>query len=233
MSNESYLSLLIDGPMQSWGFSSRFQRRSTASHPTKSGIIGLIAAAMGIDKSAIDEPEQIHELSKLNLTVITLPRGDHNLRGHRLEDYHTVEGTQLADGKISNDAVITRREYLLDVRFGVLLKGSSSLLDLVANAMQNPRWGVWLGRKCCIPATPVFVALAPELSTVWQLLLKRSGLNTDLPINAFERIEEMSSFSSPANFPVTIDTVADQPTSFCKPNSQVPRRIRIVQALHS
>lgn len=229
MSNESYLSLLIDGPMQSWGYSSRFQRRSTSSHPTKSGIIGLIAAAMGIDKYAHDEPKLIQELGELNLTVITLPRL--NRIGLRMEDYHTVERTKSADGGSNKNAVITHREYLLDVRFGVLLKGSAKLLDRVAGAMQNPRWGVWLGRKCCIPATPVFVALDPNLPNVWQCLLKRSGLSTDLPINAFEQVEEISTFSSSTASPERIDTIADQPTSFRKPNSQAPRRIRTIQAL--
>ena len=231
MSNESHLSLLIDGPMQSWGFSSRFERRSTALHPTKSGIIGLIAAAMGIDKFALDEPDRIQELSKLNLTIVSLPRRNHDLNRLRMEDFHTVEGTQLANKQINKNAVITRREYLLDVRFGVLLKGNPALLSRVASAMQNPRWGVWLGRKCCIPATPVFVSLASDLPTIWQLLLKRSGLNMDLQINAFERVEEMPTFSSHMGTLESIDTIADHPTSFCKPNSQIPRRIRTVQAL--
>ena len=48
MSNKACLALLLDGPMQSWGFTSRFTRRTTALHPTKSGVVGLLAAALGI-----------------------------------------------------------------------------------------------------------------------------------------------------------------------------------------
>lgn len=55
MSDTSYLALLLDAPLQSWGFASRFERRTTALHPTKSGIIGLICAAMGLAKGSAEE----------------------------------------------------------------------------------------------------------------------------------------------------------------------------------
>ena len=56
MSSETaYLALLLDGPLQSWGFASRFQRRTTGLHPTKSGVVGLICAAMGLAKGSPDE----------------------------------------------------------------------------------------------------------------------------------------------------------------------------------
>ena len=47
MSSNACLSLLLDAPIQSWGHSSRFERRATALHPTRSGILGIVAAAMG------------------------------------------------------------------------------------------------------------------------------------------------------------------------------------------
>ena len=52
----AYLALLLDAPLQSWGFASRFQRRTTGLHPTKSGVIGLICAAMGLAKGSAEEP---------------------------------------------------------------------------------------------------------------------------------------------------------------------------------
>ena len=55
MSDAAYLAILLDGPLQSWGFASRFQRRTTALHPTKSGVIGLISAAMGLAKGSAAE----------------------------------------------------------------------------------------------------------------------------------------------------------------------------------
>ena len=47
MSDTAYLALLLDAPLQSWGFASRFQRRTTGLHPTKSGVIGLICCRDG------------------------------------------------------------------------------------------------------------------------------------------------------------------------------------------
>ena len=43
----SVLLLRLAGPLQSWGTSSRFVRRNTDRVPSKSGIIGLLAAAQG------------------------------------------------------------------------------------------------------------------------------------------------------------------------------------------
>ena len=44
------LLLRLAGPMQSWGTTSRFDQRDTGKEPSKSGVIGLLAAAMGIDR---------------------------------------------------------------------------------------------------------------------------------------------------------------------------------------
>ncbi len=74
MSDTAYLALLLDAPMQSWGFASRFQRRTTGLHPTKSGVIGLICAAMGVAKGSDEERAMLPELAKLRMTSIVIPR---------------------------------------------------------------------------------------------------------------------------------------------------------------
>ena len=61
---------------------------------------------------------------------------------------------------MNRDAVITHRQYLLDARFGIILHGDRNLLERAAAALRDPVWGVWLGRKSCIPAAPVFAGLA-------------------------------------------------------------------------
>src|SRR2546427_280809 len=123
MSETAYLALLLDGPLQSWGFASRFDRRTTALHPTKSGIIGLICAAMGLAKGSPEEREVLPELAASKMMSITIPREARSdgkrLPLLRIEDYNTVIDTRRASGKMNPDAVITRREYLLDARYGV------------------------------------------------------------------------------------------------------------------
>jgi CRISPR system Cascade subunit CasD len=76
MLSNACLALLLDGPMQSWGYSSRFDRRTTALHPTRSGIIGLLAAALGINKYGSDEGKQLARLAPLHITTVSLPRRD-------------------------------------------------------------------------------------------------------------------------------------------------------------
>lgn len=224
MSNNSCLTLLLDGPMQSWGFSSRFQRRATARYPTKSAVIGILAAAMGIDKYALSEAVHIAHLSQLKMTAVVLPKQnvhyDKEIEPRIIEDYHTVMGTSTADRKES-DPVQTYRQYLLDARFGVMLVGDSSVLARAADAIQNPCWGVWFGRKCCIPAAPLFVSLLSDSTASWKILLERVGMKPDLPLESFMHIEEVDEFAE------GVDTISDQPITFSAPNVHAPRRIHV------
>jgi CRISPR system Cascade subunit CasD len=196
MSSEACIALLLDGPMQSWGHTSRFERRSTALHPTRSGVLGLIAAALGIDKQASNEAKQLVRFAPLNLTTVTLPRHSHragHLHIRRLEDYHTATGIRRASGKVDADATVqSYRHYLLDARFGVLLQGPSALLDEIVAALRNPKWGVWLGRKCCLPATPVLVGPPGTRAEAWQQLLKRTRYTGSETEDQFDRVIEVT-----------------------------------------
>lgn len=228
MSSEACLALLLDGPMQSWGHASRFDRRTTALHPTRSGIVGLIAAAMGIDKHAPDESEQLGRLEPLILTTLQLGRLDR--RGEtmpirRLEDYHTVTGIRRASGKVEDDATVqTYRHYLLDARFAVLIEGPALLLEEIATALRDPKWGVWFGRKSCLPATPVLAAGPGERFVVWASLLTRIGLPTTLTEEHFDRVVEVKPGSPDA------DRLDDAPIAFGAPigNRHGPRWIQVI-----
>jgi CRISPR system Cascade subunit CasD len=194
MSADACLALLLDGPLQSWGHASRFERRTTALHPTRSGVFGLIAAALGINKHAADEAGQLARFQPLSVTTVTLPR--RNRRGEellirRLEDYHTVTGIRRASGKVEKDATVqTYRHYLQDAQFGVLLEGSTGLLEEIAAALRNPRWGVWFGRKSCLPASPVLATPPGERANVWTQLLLRAGYSGAETIQQFDHVVE-------------------------------------------
>lgn len=60
------LALCLDAPMQSWGIQSTAGIRDTATEPTKSGIVGLLAAALGVPR---DDDESIAVLAGLHLAV--------------------------------------------------------------------------------------------------------------------------------------------------------------------
>lgn len=214
MSDTAYLALLLDGPLQSWGFSSRFQRRTTGLHPTKSGVIGIVCAAMGLAKGSPEERGTLPQLAKVKMTSVALPRRLPGANGplsvRRLEDYHTVLNTRRASGVMNKDAVVTHRQYLLDARFGVILEGDRLVLARAAAALEDPVWGVWFGRKSCIPAEPVYRGL---FDTEPQAQRELIG---DKPIGEFTTVSEVEDFADGT------DSVSDQPVSFGDATSSGP-----------
>ncbi|HOW64859.1 MAG TPA: type I-E CRISPR-associated protein Cas5/CasD [Candidatus Paceibacterota bacterium] len=176
-----HLPLWFDAPLQSWGFASRFQRRATGLFPTRSGVFGLVCAAMGLPKGPATDAK-LQQFSGTRLTLRQFPRCagqklDSPLLVQRLEDFHTVLNTRRASGAMNPDPVITRRQYLLEARFGLRLSGGRDLLEPVAAAIRDPRWGVWLGRKSCLPAAPLCPGgpYATE-DDAWQALLRAASL---------------------------------------------------------
>ncbi|MEO5344281.1 MAG: type I-E CRISPR-associated protein Cas5/CasD [Gammaproteobacteria bacterium SHHR-1] len=140
------LLLRCAGPMQSWGSRSRFQERDTEREPTKSGVIGLLCAALGLDRA-----EPLDQLRALRMGV----RVD---RPGRLErDFHTAQEVLKATGK-GTDNLISNRYYLADAAFLVGLEGENALLRSLHQALKNPRWPLFLGRKSFPPGCPVWLA---------------------------------------------------------------------------
>ncbi len=148
------LFLRLEGPLQSWGERSRWSIRDTAPEPTKSGVVGLMACALGI--SADDD---LRTLSRSICIGIRCDRA-----GSVLRDYHTVVGGVMsAEGKIKINAntkepetVVSERYYLADASFLVAVKAETQLVARLRHALQDPTWPFYLGRKSCPPATPVF-----------------------------------------------------------------------------
>jgi len=214
MSDHAHLALRLEGPLQSWGYESQFNRRQTGPLPTKSALLGLCAAAMGLAKGSADEAAMLPRLAELRCLVLALNRpGAAGFATARLEDYHTVQNTRTADGKIKATH-LTRRDYLTDARFLGLLSGERLLAQRVSAALQDPVWGVWLGRKACIPSAPVFAGLFDSEADALAALLGGE------PIDAFTRQREVAAFAEGT------DSLPDQPLSFAIPRAFAPRRVR-------
>jgi len=228
MSANACIALLLDGPMQSWGFASRFTRRTTALHPTRSGIFGIIAAASGIDKHGENESSLVARFASIRVTVVTLPRQDYRGKDRlmqRLDDYHTVTGIRRASGKVKDDAtVLTNRHYLMDARFGVLLEGDTSLLAEIEEALTNPKWGIWFGRKCCLPATPVLATKRSAPAEAWCALLKKTGYPSEERLEHFDHVLEVAAGESGA------EPLEDMPVGYGQPIGErhTSRWIRLI-----
>ena len=143
--------LHIDSPLQSWGTNSRFQHRSAGYAPSKSAICGMICAACGVAKQSTAETEIISAFAEVKMDCYTLKSDG------VLTDYHTVQNFRRARGAIeANDAVLTYRQYWQSARYNVVLSSKDyAFICRIHAALQSPVWGVWFGRKCCIPAAPI------------------------------------------------------------------------------
>ena len=150
--NANTLFLRLEGPLQAWGDQqSKFVVRRTAEAPTKSGVVGMLCAALGASRTQAAD-EWLPRLIDLRMGVrIDRP-------GIRWWDYHTVgAGMQMriAEGGAKPGAMLTRREYLCDASFLVALQGQPDLIGRLEAQMQVPKWTLYLGRKCCPPSRPL------------------------------------------------------------------------------
>lgn len=142
----STLLIRLQTPMQAWGVESKFNVRDTCREPTKSGIIGLLCCALGRKRD-----ENVDDLVNLRMGV----RVDQE--GVMMRDFQTARNIMSANGEVGADT-ISQRFYLSDAIFLVGLEGSDDLLlKKLLNALQHPRWLLYLGRRAFPPSNPVWL----------------------------------------------------------------------------
>ncbi len=130
---------------------------------------------------------------------------------------------------MDTDCVLTHRMYLTDSSFGIILEGSGKILSEIAAALANPRWGIWLGRKTCVPTAPVLAKRVSAGEPADAVSVDRtealSLLIGDNPLESFTRQEEVESFAEGR------DSLPDVPISFASEKREfAPRRVRTSQA---
>ncbi|MEV6617296.1 type I-E CRISPR-associated protein Cas5/CasD [Streptomyces sp. NPDC051051] len=182
------------GPLQSWGHHSHFNQRDTAAFPTRSGILGLLAAALGRSRE-----KPIDDLAQLHITV----RVDRP--GVLLRDLHTVGGglpaaatvTTAQGKKRSGDTttLLSHRYYLADAAFTVAVTSPTPtpLLTACAHALRTPKWPLFLGRRACPPTGPLFLAL------------------TENALHHLVRLPLAAPAPHPGTTPRTVDFLSDHP----------------------
>lgn len=143
------LLLRLVGPMQSWGTTSRFDQRDTGKEPSKSGVIGLVAAALGIDRENWTDLEPV---TRLSMGV------RHDRPGVPKRDYQTAQNIISADGSKMHLTAVTTRNYLADAAFLVgLASADKFLLERIHAALNDPVWPLGLGRKSYAPSEPIWM----------------------------------------------------------------------------
>ncbi len=161
------LLLRLAAPMQAWGTQSRFTWRETNLEPSKSGVVGLLCAALGKprDETEGDDFPSLEQLAALRLGV----RVDQP--GVLLRDYHTTGGAHRREERDSYGVlrssgkdvttVVSHRFYLSDAKFLVGLEAATAeqegLLKTLKDKLRTPEWQLCLGRKSFVPSEPVWL----------------------------------------------------------------------------
>ena len=172
------LLLRLAGPMQAWGVKSRFTVRATELAPTKSGVVGMLASAVGRRRT-----DPIEDLLALRFGVRT------DQPGSVIRDFHTAVPT---DGR--KPMPLSNRYYLADAVFLAGIEGDRALLEGIDEALRHPAFPLYLGRRSCPPTHPVSLGLReaalldalraePWLASEWFRRRRREGLNAEILID--------------------------------------------------
>ena len=162
----AYLLLWLEAPLQSWGADSRFGRRGTLDFPTKSGVLGLLCCALG---TGGEQKELLKEMGPLRQTVFSFRRSkereallrDFQMVGSGYDDknpWETLLIPKKSDGTAPGNggSKITYRYYLQDAAFAAIMEVPSDKTTIYADALENPCWDIFLGRKCCVPTDFIY-----------------------------------------------------------------------------
>lgn len=170
--NNPYLLLWLEGPLQSWGYDSKFGRRDSLDFPTKSGVLGMICCARG---AGGEERQWLDEWRDLDMQVIAFnlqkrdgppPQRqplmrDFQMVGSGYDDKDPWESLLIpktSEGKkaVGGGTKMTYRYYLQDMAFAVILQAPAAGISEASKALLNPVWDLFLGRKNCPPTEFIF-----------------------------------------------------------------------------
>ncbi len=164
---DDFLILKLQGPMQAWGEHTFEGLRPSANFPTRSGLLGLLGACLGIMRNNRESLQQLAESVAMAVRVDTrrIISSDGTLRILRMvktTDYHTVkDAREDYIGLKKHDTIQTWREYLYDAEFTVALWNQTSpsvSLDEIEKAVRLPKFTPYLGRRSCPLTRPLFEA---------------------------------------------------------------------------
>lgn len=189
--SEPYLLLWLEAPLQAWGHDSKFGRRDSLDFPTKSGVLGLLCCARGAAGEQADWLQRWAERDLQVTAYVPVNRQGQPLpRLPLLRDFHMVGSgfdqtdpwqdllvPKKSDGGKPNGsgAKMTYRYYLQDMAYAVALQGPDVELQELAEALQNPAWDLYLGRKTCVPTEFVCQGVHANLDQAMQRAIELAG----------------------------------------------------------
>lgn len=146
------VALRLHGPLQSWGGPTVGDDRPTLAFPTRSGVLGLVGACMGILRSDQARLLDLARGARVHVRV--------DAPGTPMVDDQTIQGHPAASP--TRQTIQSKRSYLCDASFAVVVvPGPSVRVEQIVDALRSPVFSPFLGRRHCVPSTPLL--LAPEV----------------------------------------------------------------------
>lgn len=148
--------LRLAGPLQSWGSESRFTERKTRHEPTKSGVVGLLAAALGRTRE-----QSVDDLASLPMAVRVDQPGQYE---RDFQTAHTRKYDKAERRWVFNKSLpLSNRYYLSDAVFVAGIEGPGEMLAELADALNAPSFPLYLGRRSCSPSGRVLIGVCDDL----------------------------------------------------------------------
>jgi CRISPR system Cascade subunit CasD len=141
------LTIQLNGLLGAWSTAPKSEWRLTKQSPQPSHIVGLLACCMGLGRE-----DDWLELRSLRIAVRTKT----DIPPETMRDYHTLKDAVTNDGNPGR-SVITQREYIITPSYIVDISGDDAIIDNVSIAVRYPVWQPYLGRRCCVPSTPLVI----------------------------------------------------------------------------
>ena len=199
-----YLTFQLYGPLAAWGEQAVGQERDASPQPSRSALLGLVAAALGLRREQAAEQEQLVQSLGVGIRLCS--------RGHGLRDFHTAQNAKstararhlhtrrdvLAHDNIGT--VISYRAYRQEsaaiVALWLLPSVSDYDLEPIVKALQMPMFNLYLGRKSCPLALPLSakITAADDLRSALDLHYKSLQSDERLPAALLKLFQGPSSY---------------------------------------
>jgi len=153
-----YLAIKFHGVMQAWGGHTYEDLRHSELIPTRSAVLGMLAACLGIDRKDVSGMEALSQSVRMAVRLDSKPQ--------RMMDFHTVLDARKVDGKPNPNPVVSKREYLCDAQYSVMIhiaEGGVLSLNAIEEAVKKPVYTPFLGRRSCALSRPLFESIVSAL----------------------------------------------------------------------
>jgi len=238
---KKYILLWIEAPLQAWGADSKFGRRDTLPFPTKSGVLGLVLCAMG---ASGPQNDLLAKLSLETLQIASYVRSKVSKDGQTrdkvskeplLRDFHMVGSgyddkdiwqklliPKTSEGKpaVGGGSKMTYRYYLQDAHFAAVLEVTVDMADAICDALKNPVYDLYFGRKNCVPTERIFQGSFHSIAEAWQ---RAAALAQDKQLLEDFRVLD-------GEYEGDLMTLNDVPVQFGEIKKYRDRRVTIVQS---